>query len=372
MRIGMLCSNYVPHPGGLEVMVENLSRGLARRHEVVLVTSGWKGSVGTSRECGIEVHRLPAIHLAESFGIPYPVPFGPGLGPALRALRGVDVVHAHGALYASSVTAAIMGRRRRIPFVLTEHVGFVEYRRAAVNAVQRAAWRAIGDRVVAAAHSVATYNSRVQEWLRRRFPGKPLPYIGNGVDFATFRPRSEAEKAKLRSSLGLPAGKPLLLYAARATEKKNLDAVLRIPRDRFHLVVCGWVRNLRAEGVTDLGILPHSRMPDLFASADAMVHASVGEGLPLAVQEAISSGLPVVLLWDEGYSGWISRDAVIPASSLEELERRVVELSARPDLRNEIGARARAWAESRWSWDATVSAYEGLYRTAVAGGAADA
>ena len=38
-RIAMFVSNYPPHRGGLEIMVWNLASGLARRHEVVLVTS---------------------------------------------------------------------------------------------------------------------------------------------------------------------------------------------------------------------------------------------------------------------------------------------------------------------------------------------
>jgi hypothetical protein len=42
----MLCSNYPPHPGGLEVMVQNLARGLARRHEVTVVTSAFGDAVG--------------------------------------------------------------------------------------------------------------------------------------------------------------------------------------------------------------------------------------------------------------------------------------------------------------------------------------
>jgi len=366
MRIGMLCSNYVPHPGGLEVMVQNLSRGLARNHDVVLVTSGWAGNVGRSEESGISVHRLPATHITEQFGVPYPVPMGPGVASAVRALEGAQVIHVHGALYASSVLGALLSRTRKTPLVLTEHVGFVEYRRPALNAVQRAAWTVIGDRVVGAADAVATYNTRVQEWLRRRFPDKNLRYIGNGVDFASFRPRDPQERGTLRESFGLPKDKVLVLYAGRASEKKNLDSVLQIPRDRFHLVVCGWKRELRAPGLTDLGVLPHAQMPALFGCVDLMVHASVGEGLPLAVQEAIASAVPVVLLWDDGYTGWISQDVVDPHATLEDVKRGVCELAESKGRRAELSTRARAWAEGRWSWDATIREYVELYRQAMA------
>ena len=90
MKIAMFVSNYLPHPGGLEVMVWNLARGLARRHDVVLVTSAYDGVHGVSEEDGMTVHRLPAVHLTERFGVPYPVPVGPGLRAALRDVRERD------------------------------------------------------------------------------------------------------------------------------------------------------------------------------------------------------------------------------------------------------------------------------------------
>jgi D-inositol-3-phosphate glycosyltransferase len=367
MRIAMLCHNYVPHPGGLEIMVQNLARGLARNHEVVLVTSSWDGVRGASREDGFTVHRLGALHLIEDLGIPYPVPLGPGLADALAAMKSAELVHVHGALYASSILGALLARRRRVPLLLTEHVGFVQYRRRAVNAVEDLAWSLIGNGIVAGADAVTTYNARVQEWLAARFPRTPVRYIGNGVDFHSFRPRAGDERRALRESFGLPQDKTLVLYAGRASEKKNIDLVLRIPRDAFHLVVCGWKRDLREPGLTDLGVLPHARMPDLFGCVDMMVHASVGEGLPLAVQEGIASGLPLVLLWDHGYRGWIDPQSVARCDSLDEIGPRVRALAVDAAQRSELGRRARRWAESTWSWEATVDAYDALYRQAIAG-----
>lgn len=365
MRIALVCHNCVPHPGGLEVMVQNLARGLARAHEVVLVGSAWGEARGESREGNLVVHRPPALHLTERFGVPYPVPLGPGVPAALRAVASADVIHAHGALYASSILAAWTSARIGKPLVLTEHVGFVTYRRAMINSVQRAAWRAIGDRIVRSASLVTAYNTRVQSWLGARFPGLPVRYVGNGVDTALFRPRSAGERAAIRRKLGLPADEVLALFVARAAEKKNLDAVLELPREDHHLVVCGAERGLRAERLTDLGFVPYARMPDLFACVDLMVHASAGEGLPLAVQEGIASGLPVVLLWDEGYGGWISPDAVARCDSLAEVGPALRRLTASAEARKRLSARARAWAEQKWSWSETVAQYESLYGEAL-------
>ena len=269
MRVALVCHNYPPHPGGLEVMVQNLARGLARAHEVAVISSGWDGAHGVSLEEGITVHRVPALHLTERVGVPYPVPLGPGLPSAVEAIASADVIHAHGSLYASSILAAWMSARAHKPLVLTEHVGFVNYRRAILNSVQRTAWRTIGDRVVRSAALVTALNTRVQGWIEARFPGRRVHYVGNGVDTASFRPRSGAERAEARRKLGLPADEVLALFVARASEKKNLDAVLEIPRTGHHLVVCGAQRGLRSTGVTDLGLLPYARMPELFGCVES-------------------------------------------------------------------------------------------------------
>jgi len=357
----MLCHNYPPHPGGLEVMVQNLASGLAKRHDVTLVTSAFDGAEGRTDEDGMVVFRVPAFHATERMGIPYPIPMGSTLSAALRALTSVDLLHAHGALYPTTIHAARLAKRRSVPFVVTEHVGFVEYPSLVVNAVEAVAWSAIGDRVMTSTNAVTTYNSRVQQWLGKRYPSRTIRFIGNGVDTVTFRPRSRDERAELRRSFGLPDEKPLVLFAARDSEKKNLGDVLQFTRDDFHLVVCGAARGLEARNLTDLGVVPYARMSGLFGCVDAMVHASTGEGFPLAVQEALASGLPIALLWDPGYAAWLDRSVVAASDSIEQLGHSVQSLASDAALRSRLSAAGRDWTERRWSWAATVEAYEQLY-----------
>lgn len=342
-------------------MVQNLVRGLAQRHDVTLVTSGYDGAEGVSEEDGIVVHRLPAFHATERVGIPYPVPTGPGLSAARRALERSEILHAHGALYPTSIHAARMAKRRDVPFVVTEHVGFVEYGNPMVNAVESVAWSTIGDRVMNGAAAMVTYNSRVQRWLGERYPARAIRFIGNGVDTTTFRPRAPDERAALRRSFGLPDDKPLVLFAARESEKKKLSDVLQFTRDAFHLVVCGAVRNLSAPRLTDLGVVPYANMPALFGCVDAMVHASTGEGFPLAVQEALASGLPIALLWDPGYAAWLDRNAVGAADTIEELGRVLTAIATDLTMRDRLSRAGRAWTEQKWSWNATVASYEQMY-----------
>jgi D-inositol-3-phosphate glycosyltransferase len=159
----------------------------------------------------------------------------------------------------------------------------------------------------------------------------------------------------------LPDDRPLVLFAARDSEKKNLDAVLAFPRDAFHLVVCGARRDLQQDGLTDLGVVPYSEMPRLFGCVDAMVHASTGEGFPLAVQEALASGVPLALLWDPGYAAWLDRSVVAACDTIDDLAAAVRSLAGDEALRCRLSSAGRGWAEAKWSWDATVEAYERLY-----------
>jgi glycosyltransferase involved in cell wall biosynthesis len=364
LRIAMFASNYSPHPGGLEVMVRSLARGLAERHDVVLVTSGYSATSGVSREDGMVVHRLPALHAAESLGVPYPVPAGPGLRRALAAAASADVVHAHGALYFQTLLARRVARRTKAPLVLTEHVGFVSYEQPAIDAIQRAAWAVIGDRMIRNADAVVTYNARVREWLAVR-GGRPVRYVGNGVDLDRFRPRPDAERRVLRRSFGLPESGVLALFAGRDAAKKNLDVVLRAPRDDYTLVVTGARRNLSGANLVDLGVLPHEQMADLFAAVDVLVHPASGEGFPLAVQEAVAAGVPVVLLWDEGYGQWMPRTLVVACDGLDDVAPQLAALARDGARRDALARTGRAWVEANWSWAATVAAYEEIYHDVI-------
>jgi glycosyltransferase involved in cell wall biosynthesis len=93
-----------------------------------------------------------------------------------------------------------------------------------------------------------------------------------------------------------------------------------------------------------------------------MIHAATGEGFPLAMQEAVASGVPLVALWDEGYEGWVERGVIAACDDLGELAGAVEHVARSEPTRIRLGARGRAWAEARWSWRRTADEYEEVYR----------
>jgi teichuronic acid biosynthesis glycosyltransferase TuaC len=108
--------------------------------------------------------------------------------------------------------------------------------------------------------------------------------IPNGVDLNLFRP---IEQQQARQVLGLDAAKKYVLFPYNpGEERKRFDVVesaVTLARQR--------VPNLElllARG------LPQERIPLYMSAADAMVMASMSEGSPNAIKEAMAANLPVI------------------------------------------------------------------------------
>src|SRR5260370_35109751 len=106
MRIAVFCHNHPPHTGGVEVMLGTLTRLLARRHAVTVVTTAWDGARGRSEEHGVAVYRLPALHASESWGVPWPLPTGRGVGAAPAPAPQPPAPHAPAPLHPTTLTPA--------------------------------------------------------------------------------------------------------------------------------------------------------------------------------------------------------------------------------------------------------------------------
>jgi len=364
LRIAAYSHEYPPHPGGLEIVVQGLSVAQAKLgHDVVVTTTSCADKRGATRESGVEVHRVPALHGLERLDVPYAIPTGPGLRAALRASSLADVHHVHGALYLTSVLGARSAAVLNKPLILTEHVGFVRYESPLVNLVQRIAWRIVGDRVATRAAAIVACSERVRSWLVARYK-RDVHLVRNAADRSVFCPSTTLQKAKARSHFGLPSEAVLGLFAARAAAKKNLEPLLRSLNPNFRLVCCGATGRQLPSHVFDLGVLPHTEMPLLYRAVDFMIHLGVEEGFPVVIPEAAASGLPIVLLWDEGYSRLIDRSCLYAIEDLGALPRALGAIAGSDELRQEIGRRAKTWSDENGGWEPVCREYLRIYDAA--------
>jgi len=367
----LFVSNYaLPHLGGIEVVVDNLARELAGRgHEVVHVASDGRRpdeSEGAAASTAYEVIRVPAYNgLEERAGVPWPL-FGRGLGTVLgREVPRADVVHVHGLLYHNSLAALQLARKSaRAVRIVTEHVGHVPYDSAILDGVQAAALASVGRASGSAAEGIVVLNSKVWALVAALAPHARLARIPNGIDFVRYRPPVPGEKEALRRALGWDAT-PRVLFVGRLVRKKGVDlacaAVARLG-PHAHLVIVGpgdLDPKLRAANVEVLGAQDPERVAELYRAADVFLLPSRGEGFPLSAQEAMASGLPVVLLDDPIYRPYLTEGTRTAPADPEALARAVESLFG-PTARAAGAASAEA-ARARFSWRTTGDAHLRLY-----------
>lgn len=338
----------LPHLGGLETVVAAETRGLhGRGWEVTVVSSG----VGTRVEEGVRTVRVQAWNgLEEWFGVPFPV-FSPRLLRVLaREVRRADLVHVHDVLYVSSWVAALWCLALRTPYVVHRHVGFVHHSSALVRLVQGAVLATFGRLVLRGARTVLPIDEHVASGLPD--PAK-AEVLGNGVDTARFVPRQ-----------GSPRPKPVALFVGRFVPKKGFDLVAAAADDEYDIAFAGGDRPV---GVDDprlrfLGAVPAAAMPEVYADADVMVVASVGE-CPLTVLEAMASGLPVLLREDPAlHSPWTSGPGVrFVDMASGELRGALRDLVADPEKMRRMGDEGAAFVRASYSWDAHLDRLEQIY-----------
>ena len=175
--------------------------------------------------------------------------------------------------------------------------------------------------------------------------------VPNYVDTETFRP------------LGPAADPPSLVFVGRIAPEKNLEALLQAVEPlEIGLTLIGEGR-LRPElhakfaaldgQVTWEGNVPNRQLPEYLNRAGIFVLASLYEGHPKALLEAMSCGIPVIAANSPGIREVVEhrRTGLLCGSDPESIRSSIEELMANPDLRAELGRNARHYVQNHYSLD---------------------
>ena len=364
MRVLLVTANFRPSVGGIERFVEILAEGLAERgHDVTVATCRTGGAPNREQASTVQIVRIPATDvMRRRFKVPYPVPSPRACVTTLRDLvSNADVVHVQDAEYVTSVAALLLARRRGVPAILTQHVAFVSHGHALLDLVRRIVSRTLG-RAARAADRVAAYNPTVAEWAKRTWRLQDVRILPVGV---APPPTSPDQRALVRRELGLQEDAVVALFAGRDVPRKRLDVFLGAADPAYELVA---VTDRRDNGATGAHLVPFmapDRFARLLAAADVFVIPSVGEGLPLALQEALVSGVPCVVTREPGYERYLSEsEAVFVPSESSAVRDALRRLAADPEERRRLGERARVVGEREFGAGPFVDAYESLYEEA--------
>ena len=295
----------------------------------------------------------------------------------LRELKP-DVVHTH------STKAGVLGRwaarRVSVPAVVhTIHgLAFHSYERWWRNKLyilcerMAARWT---DQFVCVADAM-----REQALAAGIGRGKPFETVYSGMEVEPFL-ESGAHRAAMRQELGFTDEHFVIGKIARLFELKGheyvLEAAARIlgdhPNVRLLFVGDGLLRKAIEKRTAQLGIrskvvfaglVPSSSVPRYLSAMDALVHASLREGLARVLPQAFLAGKPVVSFDVDG-----AREIVIPGETghlvpPKSVDGLVVALRAtidRPDEAAVLTDRGRELCRERFPWQRMVAHLDRIY-----------
>ena len=288
---------------------------------------------------------------------------------ALVRARGARILHVHG--YAAADFGRLAARATGARLVLHEH--FADPRMPG--------YQALADRLLSPyTHGAIAVSGSTREFLvQKRFvPPERVRLIWNGAPLEVFAPVRPERALALRRSLGLPDDALVFGTIGRLSTQKGhvflLEAAARVLKShrKARLLVVGdgdlaaelreRARSLGIDGQT-LFAGHRTDVPELLGVLDVFCIASLYEGTPLALFEAMAAGKAIVStavdgcreVLRDGETGLLvpPKDAAALAGALE----RVIDGAT---LRTALGTRARE-ASRQYDVQACVESMQAFY-----------
>lgn len=348
--------------GGTGAHVASLARGLAGRGVEVTVC----GPRSTDEAFGFAVAGARFVPVEIAAG---PRPYADARA-ALTLRTETDragLVHAHG-LRAGLIAGAVSPRNT--PYVVTWHN--VAVSRGPLRAVAAGA-----ERIVARRADVNLCVSPDLEARVRALGGRdvrPGPVAGPPLPPAA---RSAAEvRAELEAT-----DRPLVLSVARLHPQKGLldliaAAATMAARRPAPLFVVAGDGPQRAELAAEIELVDapvrllgwRTDLADLFAAADVVLSTSVWEGSPLAVQEALRAGRPLVATDVGGVRSLVGTGSeLVPPGDPRALATAIAQVLDDPRHAAALVARGRAAADRLPTEESTFARVRAVYSELLGG-----
>lgn len=321
MNIGLFTDTYYPELNGVANSVFLLKKELEKKgHNVYVVTTKTPGAPADEKG----VFRVPSKAVSfvpeRRLGLVY----DPKIARKIHKMK-LDIIHTN-TEFSIGMFGRIMAHELFIPVVHTYHTiyeDYTHYIKKYISKEDRAKKLAklYSKFSVRGAEELIVPTKKVAE-LMQHYGVKPdINIIPTGIDLSRFGVRdSEAQKNKLKTSLGIPVEDKVVLYLGRVSQEKNIDEIMNYmdhymeQQSGVTFVVVGDgpyrsnleknARNLKhRKKMLFAGAKPWDEITHYYQMADVFVSASTSETQGLTYIEALASGLPIVARRDPCLDG---------------------------------------------------------------------
>ncbi|HBJ34701.1 MAG TPA: glycosyl transferase family 1 [Planctomycetaceae bacterium] len=374
MRVGVVTFSVSRMAGGMFESVRSLHQALSQ-HTTTEVFS--ISDAHTSED--VNVWEPLPVRICDST-FPHSLRYSPKLSGDLAEFMP-DVVHVHGLWQGPSIAALKWHKSTSQPYIVSPRGMLDPWALNHSRWKKRIAGFAFENCHLRSAKCIHALCESEAQSIRRYGLTNPIAVIPNGVHL-----RCGDEKARHGTTVRRQSdGRRKLLFLGRIHPKKGIKELLKawstIPatlRSDWSLLVAGWddggylpellnqVQQLRIEkSVQFVGPKYGDSKSAIFEAADAFILPSFSEGLPMAVLEAWSFGLPVVMTshcnLPEGFTNGAAFE-IVNSNNREMTNGLESFLKLSDSQLNAMGDAGRRLVESKFTWESISDAFVEVYK----------
>ena len=252
----------------------------------------------------------------------------------LMKKRKYDFIHCHTPI--AGAIARLVAHKNNIKVIYTAH-GFHFFKGAPIK--NWVLYYPI-ERFLARYTDILITINKEDYCRAKTFKAKKVEYVpGVGVDIEKFK-NCKVDIEKKKEELGIPQNAKVLLSVGELSKRKNhqivIKALAKLKKKDIYYLICGQGKeenNLRYLA-KDLGIEKYilllgyrNDVDQLYKIADLFIFSSLQEGLPVALMEAMASGVPCIANNIRGNNDLIEETmqgtALIDINNVQEVKRQI-------------------------------------------------
>lgn len=373
MKIGIFTNAYKPIISGVVNSIELIKKGLRKLgHKVFIFAPRFSGY--RDKEAG--VFRFMSVNLTNKIKFPLAIPYDARIFNIIDRLD-LDLIHCHHPFILGEV-GAWFAKKSGVPLVFTFHTQYEQYThyipfpQKLVKKMTRTSVLSYTDKC----DLIICPSPNILSLLDDYGVTAPFEMINNAIDLRLFQ---KPKPAAVRARYGISESDKLLIYVGRMGIEKNIGFMLKAFRNaskeapNAKLMIVGEGPELSAlqeiagrleigDKVIFTGRVEYKEIPNYYAAAYAFIMTSTTEVKPLALLEAMASGLPIVAVAACGSSDTVheGRDGILTEHDLDKFSGALVKILRDQDLRDRLSIGAKKTSEE-YSMDATSKRLENLY-----------
>lgn len=363
MKIAILVPLFPPKwIGGTEIATHNIARHLAeRKHDVHVITSLGEGLPKESIEQGFHVHRI-SQQTVKFLGV---ILFWVKIFWALKRINP-DVIHIQS--LGIGIPGVFAGKMLRKPYIVWGRGSEIYL-----------PWRFKGviSKLVLSNAAIVIALTEDMKMEMAKVCNQDIIVIPNGIEPDSFQRLTRKEA---RDSLQIEGPGKIILFVGKLDPIKGVKyliqamAIIGQKETDTRLLLVGdgeqrdelksLVAKLHLESqITFVGKVPNEKVPAYMATSDLFVLPSLSEGFPMAIIEAMASGLPIVTtrvrglpeIVKDGQNGF-----VVEPEKPEEIAEKILLLLGDGKLREGISRNNKEKAKNH-SWVTIAKRLEEVY-----------